>query len=194
MSDVDKMGVDIWDAIQVDASAFEGLTTQGGGELSDLIRNASQFNRTLKKMEEDVKSTRKDRDRYLYELIPAKMAEMGLDKIEVDGNKVSLRTFVSGTMPKDPIEKDNALAHLREIGAGDFIKNEISVSFGVTQDNSAKALRADLEDRGFEASSKTWVEPMTLKKLIRERVEANQEIDLEMFNAHVGQVAKIEGA
>ena len=194
MSDVDKMGVDIWDAIQVDASAFEGLTTQGGGELSDLIRNASQFNRTLKKMEDDVKSTRKDRDRYLYELIPAKMAEMGLDKIEVDGNKVSLRTFVSGTMPKDPIEKDNALAHLREIGAGDFIKNDISVSFGVTQDYSAKALRTDLEDRGFEASSKTWVEPMTLKKLIRERVEANQEIDLEMFNAHVGQVAKIEGA
>jgi hypothetical protein len=194
MSDVDKMGVDIWDAIQVDASEFEGLTTQGGGELSDLIRNASQLNRTLKMMEDDVKSTRKDRDRYLYELIPAKMAEMGIDKIEVNGNKVSLRTFVSGTMPKDPIEKDNALAHLREIGAADFIKNDISVSFGVTQDNSAKALRADLEDRGFEASSKTWVEPMTLKKLIRERVEANQEIDLEMFNAHVGQVAKIEGA
>jgi hypothetical protein len=194
MSDVDKMGVDIWDAIQVDASAFEGLTTQGGGELSDLIRKASQLNRTLKRMEDDLKSTRKNRDRYLYEFIPAKMSEMGLDKIEVDGNKVSLRTFVSGTMPKDPIEKDNALAHLREIGAADFIKNDISVSFGVTQDNSAKALRADLEDRGFEASSKTWVEPMTLKKLIRERVEANQEIDLEMFNAHVGQVAKIEGA
>ena len=194
MSDVDKMGVDIWYAIQVDASAFEGLTTQGGGELSDLIRKASQLNRTLKRMEDDLKSTRKNRDRYLYEFIPAKMSEMGLDKIEVDGNKVSLRTFVSGTMPKDPIEKDNALAHLREIGAADFIKNDISVSFGVTQDNSAKALRADLEDRGFEASSKTWVEPMTLKKLIRERVEANQEIDLEMFNAHVGQVAKIEGA
>ena len=35
---------------------------------------------------------------------------------------------------------------------------------------------------------------MTLKKLIRERVEANQEIDLEIFNAHIGQVAKIEGA
>ena len=144
MSDVDKMGVDIWDAIQVDASAFEGLTTQGGGELSDLIRKASQLNRTLKRMEDDLKSTRKNRDRYLYEFIPAKMSEMGLDKIEVDGNKVSLRTFVSGTMPKDPIEKDNALAHLREIGAADFIKNDISVSFGVTQDNSAKALRADL--------------------------------------------------
>ena len=34
---------------------------------------------------------------------------------------------------------------------------------------------------------------MTLKKLIRERVEANQEIDLDIFNAHVGTIAKIKG-
>ena len=35
---------------------------------------------------------------------------------------------------------------------------------------------------------------MTLKKLIRERVENRQEIDLEIFNAHIGQKAKIKGA
>lgn len=193
MSNV-KDKVDVWDAIQADASAFEGLTTDGGGELSDLIRTVSQVVRQLGEAEETVKNLKRGRDRYLYDLIPAKLAEMGIDKVEVDGNKVSLRTFVSGTMPKDPIQRENALAHIREIGAGDFIKNDVSVSFGVTQDNSAKSLQAELEDKGFDTSAKTWIEPMTLKKLIRERVEANQEIDLEMFNAHIGQVAKIEGA
>tara|TARA_R110002020_G_scaffold92018_5_gene223122 strand:- start:1776 stop:2354 length:579 start_codon:yes stop_codon:yes gene_type:complete len=185
---------DVWDAIQADASAFEGLTTEGGGELSDLIRIVSDVGKQLSKAEQAVKTLKGSRDRYLYDLIPAKMAEMGMDKVEVDGNKVSLRTFVSGTMPKDPIARENALAHLRSIGAGDFIKNDVSVSFGVTQDNSAKSLQADLEEKGFDTSSKTWVEPMTLKKLIRERVEANQEIDLDIFNAHVGTIAKLEGA
>ena len=185
---------DVWDAIRADASAFKSLTTEGGGELSDLIRIASDVGKQLSKAEEAIKSLKESRDRYLYDLIPAKMAEMGMDKVEVDGNKVSLRTFVSGTMPKDPIAKENALAHLREIGAGDFIKNDINVSFGVTQDNSAKSLQADLEEKGFDTSSKTWIEPMTLKKLIRERVEANQEIDLDIFNAHVGTIAKLEGA
>ena len=193
MSDVDKMGVDIWDAIQVDASAFEGLTTQGGGELSDLIRKASQLNRTLKRMEDDLKSTRKNRDRYLYEFIPAKMSEMGLDKIEVDGNKVSLRTFVSGTMPKDPLQKEAALNHLREIGCEDFIKNKITVLFGLSEDNRAKSIKAELEEQGMDVGQETKVEPQTLKKLIRERVENNQDINLEMFNAQIGTVAKIKG-
>jgi hypothetical protein len=67
------------------------------------------------------------------------------------------------------------------------------VSFGVKEDNRAKAMQADLEANGFEPVSKTWVEPMTLKKLIRERVEANQEIDLELFNASMRTFAKITG-
>ena len=178
---------EVWDEIEADASKFDALTTEAGSELSEMIRILSDVNSAISKAEESVKSLKKSRDRYLHDLIPGKMAEMGLDKVEVDGNKVSLQTFVSGTMP------NWALNHLREIGAGDFIKNDVSVSFGVTQDNVAKDLAADLENKGYETSSKTWVEPMTLKKLIRERVEANQEIDLEMFNAHVGQVAKIEG-
>ena len=185
---------DVWDVIQADASAFDGLTTEGGSELSELVRTVSDVGERLSKAETAVKTLKLKKDQYLYELIPAKMAEMGMTKVEVDGNKVSLRTFVSGTMPKDPIARENALAHLRTIGAGDFIKNDVSVSFGITQDNSAKSLHAELEEKGFNTSSKTWVEPMTLKKLIRERVEANQEIDLDIFNAHVGTIAKLEGA
>tara|TARA_R110000824_G_scaffold106438_3_gene251498 strand:- start:2369 stop:2944 length:576 start_codon:yes stop_codon:yes gene_type:complete len=184
---------DVWDAIQAEADAFDGLTTEGGSELSSLIRIASDVGERLSKAETAVKTLKLKKDQYLYELIPAKMAEMGMTKVEVDGNKVSLRTFVSGTMPKDPLAKENALAHLRAIGAGDFIQNVLSVSFGVTEDNSAKALHADLEVKGFYPEAKTWVHPMVLKKLIRERVEANQEIDLEIFNAHVGTLAKLEG-
>tara|TARA_R100001377_G_scaffold47642_1_gene27462 strand:- start:1812 stop:2381 length:570 start_codon:yes stop_codon:yes gene_type:complete len=184
---------EIWNKIEADASVFNSLTTEGGGELAQMIRVVSEINQGVKAAENSLKSLRKNRDRYLYEFIPAKFSEMGIDKVEVDGNKVSLKTFVSGTMPKDPIAKEDAINHLRDIGAGDFIKNDVSVSFGVTQDNVAKDLAADLEDKGFETSSKTWVEPMTLKKLIRERVESNLEIDLDIFNAYVGQVAKIEG-
>jgi hypothetical protein len=96
-------------------------------------------------------------------------------------------------MPKDPLQREVALTHLRDIGAGDFIKNVVSVSFGISQDNRARSLYSDLEDAGLYPEDKTWVEPSTLKKLIRERVENNQEIDLEIFKAHIGTVAKIKG-
>ena len=185
---------DILDTIAADAEAFEDLTTEKGSELSDLIRQASDVNKAISGAEEAVKSLKKTRDKYLYDLIPSKMTEIGMDKVEVDGNSVSLTTFVSATMPKDPLQKDLAIQHLRSIGCADFIKNKLEVSFGLTQDNEAKALEADLVEAGHDTSSKIWIEPMTLKKLAKERLQAGQEFDTELFNAHIGTVAKIKGA
>ena len=184
---------DILDTITADAEAFETLTTEGGSELSGLIRQENDVIQSVFKSEEAIKSLKRTRDKYLYDLIPAKMGEMGMDKVEVDGNTVIVRTYVAGTMPQDPLQKDLAIQHLRAIGAGDFIKNQLQVSFGITEDNRAKALQADLEEQGHETTARTWVEPMTLKKLIRERIENGQEIDTELFNAHIGTVAKIKG-
>ena len=183
---------DIWTKAAADAKAFSGLTMEAGSELSGMIRDLNEIDREVAKLEDRLRAKKKDRDRYLYDLIPNHMREIGLDKVEVDGNKVSLSTFVSGTMPRDPLEKSVALQHLTDIGCSDFIKNDVVIRFGTTEHNRATSLQADLDEQGYETTSKTWVEPMTLKKLIRERFENSQEINLEMFNATVGTIAKIK--
>ena len=184
---------DAWKQFEADADAFSNLTTEAGTELSGLIRQVASVEKDLAAKEAEVKALKAKKNDYLFDLIPSKMQEIGLDKVEVDGNAVSLMTFVSGTMPKDPMQKDIALSHLREIGASDFIKNKITVSFGVTEDNRAKALQADLEAQGFTTDAETKAEPMTLKKIIKEYVGNGKEIDLEIFNASIGTVAKIKG-
>ena len=184
---------DVWKTITADSSAFEGLSTEGGKELSDLIRQTTSINKTIDSLEEEVKSLKAKRQSYLYDLIPAKMTELGMDKVVVEGNSVSLTSFVQATMPKDPIDKQKAIAHLREIGCEDFVKNQVQISFGINEDNQARSIQAELDDKGLNTSARTWVEPATLKKLVRERVESNKSIDLDMFNAYVGQVAKIKG-
>ena len=185
--------IDVWSEITADADAFNSVTTDGGQELSHLVRTASAITKDIKNLEEQVKLQKAKKQQYEFDLIPAKMAEMGIDKLEVDGNTVSLSTFVQASMPKDPIDKERAIGHLRDIGAEDFIKNQVQISFGINQDNSARSLQAELEDKGHDTTARTWVEPSTLKKLVRERVEANQPIDLELFKAYVGQTAKIKG-
>lgn len=185
--------IDVWSEITADADAFNSVTTDGGQELSQLVKKASEITKDINKLEEQVKLKKSEKQRYEFELIPAKMNEMGIDKLEVDGNTVSLKTFVQASMPKDPMEKERALGHLREIGAEDFIKNQVQISFGINEDNSARSLQAELEDKGHDTTARTWVEPSTLKKLVRERVEANQPIDLELFKAYVGQTANIKG-
>ena len=183
----------LWNEIEIDANAFKDLTTQNGTELSGLIKTTTTIMNDLKAAESEVKRLKVERDRYVYDLIPAKMNETGLSKVEVDGNQVTLQQFVSGTMPKDPMQREIAFAHLRDIGAGDFIKNEISIRFGLSEDNTANSVQADLDERGFDTASKVWVEPSTLKKLIKDRIEDGREIDLEIFNGYVGTIAKIKG-
>ena len=187
------MNEEIWKQAEADADKFKDLSTQGGKDLSDLIKQASTVNKQIDVLEEEVKILKQKKNSYLFDLIPAKMAEMGMDKVEVDGNAVSLSTFVSATMPKDPIQREQAISHLRDIGASDFIKNEVTVKFGVNEDNRARSIQSELEEKGMDTTARVWVEPSTLKKLVRERVENNQRIDLELFNAHVGQIAKIKG-
>jgi len=96
---------DVWKEITADASAFDGLTKEAGTELSGLIRTVTGINKEISGVESHLSELKNNRDRYLFDLIPGQMREIGLDKVEVDGNKVSLYTFVSGTMPKDPLQK-----------------------------------------------------------------------------------------
>ena len=46
--------------------------------------------------------------------------------------------------------------------------------------------------QGFEPQQKLKVEPMTLKALVRERMEAGKEMPTELFNIYVGNKTTIK--
>jgi hypothetical protein len=48
-----------------------------------------------------------------------------------------------------------------------------------------------LEEAGLYPELGEKVEPSTLKKLIKDRLQNGLEIDIEMFNANIGQIAKL---
>jgi len=187
------MSESVLDAIKAESEKFVDLTTEGGGELSDLIAEANKLKSGIEDVEQKTKNAKAQLNKYLFDLIPAKMAEMGLDKVEADGHTVSLKQFVSATMPKDPTEKAMALQYLRDIGKGDFIKNDVSISFGVSEDAKAMSLQEELESNGYQTTAKIWIEPQTLKKMIREAIENGETIDLARFNAYLGTTAMIKG-
>ena len=56
-----------------------------------------------------------------------------------------------------------------------LLKNHVTAAFGRGEDNSAKDLLAELEQRGMQTQTKTWVEPMTLKSFVKEQVEKGRE-------------------
>jgi hypothetical protein len=88
-------------------------------------------------------------------------------------------------------KKEDAFTWLRKNGLGDLIKNEITVAFGRNEDNKAMAYATLAQGQGYEPIQKLKVEPMTLKALVRERLESGQEMPSDLFNVFAGNRTKI---
>jgi hypothetical protein len=113
------------------------------------------------------------------------LSEMGLSYLKLtDGSSIEVKTNYSATITE--ANKEAAFNWLRQNGLGDIIKNEISVSFGRNEDNKAADYAELAKGQGFQPTQKLKVEPMTLKALVRERIEAGKEMPTELFNIYVG--------
>ena len=159
--------------------------------LSDQVLKLRAMEDQLKIMEDALKTKKKEIDRVSGEVIPTMLSEMGLSQLKLaDGSSVDVKPFYSATISAQ--NKDKAYSWLRTNGLGDIIKNEISVSFGRNEDNKAAKYAELAKSHGYQPTQKLKVEPMTLKALVRERIEAGKEMPTEIFNIFVGNKTTIK--
>ena len=141
-------------------------------------------------MEKDLKKLKEEADKIGSEIIPSLLAEQGLASLKLaDGSSIDIRKSYNCTIKKDQVE--SAFEWLRNNGLGDLIKNEVAVQFGKGEDNKAEQLLGLAVREGYEPSQKQKVEPMTLKALYRERIEAGLDMPSEFFNTFVKDQTKI---
>ena len=141
-------------------------------------------------MEKDLKKLKEEADKIGSEIIPSLLAEQGLASLKLaDGSSVDIRKSYNCTIKKDQVE--SAFEWLRNNGLGDLIKNEVAVQCGKGEDNKAEQLLGLAVREGYEPSQKQKVEPMTLKALYRERIEAGLDMPSEFFNTFVKDQTKI---
>ena len=165
--------------------------TENIQSLADQVERLENLNQEVKKDEEDLKQKKKDLEHISGEVIPTMMAEMGLSHLKLmDGSSVDVKPNYSANITI--ANREAAFKWLRNNGLGDIIKNEISVSFGRNEDNKAADYAALAQERGFQPTQKLKVEPMTLKALVRERIEAGKEMPTELFNVFVGNKTTIK--
>ena len=154
--------------------------TEGIQSLADQVERLELCDDRIADIENDLKMMKKKRDHISGEVIPTMMSEMGLAELKLhDGSHLKVSTTYRATITE--ANKETAFNWLRENGLGDIIKNEISVSFGRNEDNKAADYAELAKGQGFQPTQKMKVEPMTLKALVRERIEAGKEMPTEIF-------------
>ena len=159
--------------------------------LADQVERLEGVSSEIENAEEKLKLLKQKHDYISGEVIPTMMSEMGLSHLKlIDGSTVDVKPNYSANI--SVANRKKAFQWLRENGLGDIIKNEISVSFGRNEDNKAADYAALAEERGFQPTQKLKVEPMTLKALVRERLEAGKSMPTEIFNVFVGNKTTIK--
>ena len=158
--------------------------------LSEQVLKLRDLEAEVKSDEERIKTKQKEIARISEDVIPTMLSEMGLSQLKLaDGSSVDVKPFYNASI--SVANREKAYKWLRDNGLGDIIKNDVTVSFGRNEDNKAVDYANLAKSHGFEPTQKLKVEPMTLKALVRERIEAGQEMPMDIFNVYVGNRTKL---
>ena len=159
-------------------------------ELSDQVIKLRSLEDEIAEQEKKIKELKRKSELLSGEVIPTMMQEMNISTLKLaDGSAVEVKPIYGASIPKD--KQEGAFKWLRENGLGDLIKNQIIVAFGRNEDNKAMAYATLAQGKGYEPIQKLKVEPMTLKALVRERLESGKEMPTELFNVFAGSQTKI---
>ena len=161
--------------------------------LSNQVEKLKVLEDSIAAAEEELKKLKQQADAISGEVIPTMMQEMNISTLKLaDGSAVEVKPVYGASISAE--KKEEAFNWLRSEGLGDLIKNEVTVSFGRNEDNKALQYATLAQGQGFQPIQKLKVEPMTLKALVRERLESGKEMPAELFNVFAGNRTKITRA
>ncbi len=170
--------------VNVDTS----LTVDIASKCNELLATRKQ----IEKCEENLSRLKKDEKILASNEIPKAMAEAGVTMLKLsDGSTVDVKPIYSASMPKNS-RKQEAFEWLRENGAGDLIKNIVSLNFGRAEDSDAKKLFENLQEQGYNVSQNEKVEPNTLKAFVREKLQNGQKVPTDLFSVFVTNQTSIK--
>ena len=177
--------------INFEQDQTESLTQVNDAKvLSDQVVKLKNLEDKILQAEENLKKLKEEADVLSGEVIPTMMTEMNISTLKLaDGTAVEVKPIYGASISAE--RKEEAFNWLRTNGLGDLIKNEVTVSFGRNEDNKAIAYANLAAEHGYQPSQKLKVEPMTLKALVRERIEAGKDMPSDLFNVFAGNRTKI---
>ena len=164
--------------------------TKDINRLATKVKDLQGLENEITALEERLKNTKRDLEVLSGDVIPTMMAEMGLTQLKLmDGSSVDVKPYYAASITVR--NREAAYKWLRENDLGDIIKNDVTVSFGRNEDNKAADYANLAQSHGYQPTQKLKVEPMTLKALVRERIENGKDMPMDIFNVFVGNRTKL---
>jgi hypothetical protein len=102
-------------------------------------QQAVKLLRWIEKAEDLTKERKADYDSLVRKDIPEKMLAIQLDSFTLnDGSQISVKDIMSGSLPKAPARKKEAIEYLKELGAEGLLKPSINIQLTNGEETTAK--------------------------------------------------------
>ena len=166
MKEIEKLILD--SSNQIDRVSSDDLSEMGKlcQDLVSLKHDVKQADLQLKAKKEALQELQnrianllKDKNLYSFKLM--------------DGSTVTWKEKLRANIKAENV--DAAYEYIRNQGAGDLIKNEVSLSFGRGQDDEANQLKGMLRENGYAPTEKEGIPWNTLDAWVRESISTAME-------------------
>lgn len=177
--------------MDLEAESIVSIDTGMSSDIAESCNKLLDIQKKISTAEEEMKKLKEVETTLSEQTIPNLMQQAGISMLKLaDGSSVEVKPFYSARIPASKSEQ--AFDWLRANGHGDMIKNQVSLEFGMRQDNEAKALVEELKQKGLAVQQKTSVHPSTLRGFVREQIQdLGKDVPAELFGTYVANKTKI---
>ena len=158
--------------------------------ITDSCKKLLETQKKIAATDEELKKLKDVETTLSEQTIPNLMQQAGVELIKLEGGiSVEVKPFYSARIPASKSEE--AFQWLRDNGHGDLIKNQVSLEFGMKQDNEAKSIVEELKSKGLPVKQKTTVHPSSLRGFVREQIQdLGKDVPAELFGTYVANKTK----
>ncbi len=159
--------------------------------ITDSCKKLLETQKKIEATEEELRKLKDVETTLSEQTIPNLMQQAGVELIKLEGGiSVEVKPFYSARIPASKSEE--AFQWLRDNGHGDLIKNQVSLEFGMKQDNEAKSIVEELKSKGLPVKQKTTVHPSSLRGFVREQIQdLGKDVPADLFGTYVANKTKI---
>ena len=160
-------------------------------ELSKEINTLQEIQQEITNQENKLKDL-KDREKYYANIIiPDLMSQLNLKTLTLkDGSQIAVKNIFGASMVAE--KKPEAFDWLRKSGMGAIVKNNITVRFGLDEDNKAEQYATLARGQGYDPDRKVAVHASTLRTTLEDFHTRGGKIPSEFFRTFEGNQTKIK--
>ena len=167
------------------------VSTINPDQLSKEINTLQEIKQEIDNHENKIKELKEREKYYSTMIIPDLMSQLNLKTLKLkDGSEINVKDIFGVSIIA--AKKQEAHDWLRRQGLGAIVKNEITVKFGLNEDNKAEQYALLARGQGYEPDRKIAVHAGTLRTTLRDYHQKGGSIPAELFTLFEGNQTEIK--